>query len=349
MIDDATPPRTVYRNENYHVTYAEGGPALWICFDHAHLVKHDYLTREGWGEATLLKRGHSVISVKPAKYDWYMLDGWVEFFTSDAFAQIRKTKERIICYGLSMGGTGALIAGSLIDGCTVVSVAPQSSIFPDIVDFERRFNHHAEALEPYKNSDRADITRLTPVCDECYIFYCDDHVADRSHIERLDNYDQKALVKLAGEKHIPMAMLIETGALSKTISILSERSMTEAEIDEIENMALGAPQALLAKALRPDLAYEDRLEIMNDCYAACTSKNRKSQMWIAFFSKLFTQNLKSGEDTAALAALDELLKEKFFFRSERSVMRLADMCHRHKRTDLADVITARYQESLEKT
>ena len=80
--------------------------------------------RQGWGVSAFLKRGVSVMAVKPKQRDWYSSQDLPQTFRHlQPF--LSRFGERIT-YGTSMGGFGALTYADLVGAKRVVAIVPQT-------------------------------------------------------------------------------------------------------------------------------------------------------------------------------------------------------------------------------
>jgi hypothetical protein len=94
-------------------------------------------------EDFFLKRGHSVIGVKPARNDWYQDDEIV-----DAIGAVRRAGEgrRLVGYGASMGGFGVINFADLLGLSDLVAVCPQYSNDPTRAPYEDRWLQEARSI-----------------------------------------------------------------------------------------------------------------------------------------------------------------------------------------------------------
>lgn len=333
----------IYEDANYAISYTAGNDVLWITFDHAHMTKSDHTTRDGWGEDMLINQGYSVISVKPAHSDWYMRGDWDEFFRSDAFQRIRASKSRVICYGLSMGGTGALIAGTIIEGSSVVCISPQVSPFADVIPEERRFMHLRDELLDCLDSKHVDVSQLTPVCEACHIFYCVDHAVDKKHVDMLTNFDMKDELQMLGQKHIPMSMLLETGVIKQVIKTISERPLNKDDYEAMYDAVLNTPEALVAKASQPDMAWDDKLALLDKCAGIVRQGPRWEKIKVSYFIKQLKHFARQKDAAMVEEVFTHLKKLPFFTLQEKFFSKCLPPLRSAGRQDLIDEAFAIYE------
>ncbi|MFK7942125.1 MAG: hypothetical protein AB8B85_04300 [Paracoccaceae bacterium] len=204
--------------ENYLLDYLPGDHTLWITFDHAGLPKHAAEGRLGWGLQELSRNGWSVLSVKARAADWFLKPDLAAFFASAEFARIAEGKTRIVLYGLSMGGFGALAYSTMIPGSVALAISPQSTLDPAKVPWEKRFDY---ALGEDWTGPLGDLNTLSPAHAEAYIIYSPDNKFDGPHIARLDRFGPLTLLPLAGNAHTPGGVLTEGGFLKSLIAAVA--------------------------------------------------------------------------------------------------------------------------------
>ncbi|MBR9650101.1 hypothetical protein [Thalassovita aquimarina] len=93
--------------------------------------------RSGWGAEALRKHRVSCLCVKPKFADWYARPDLPEALArlEEFFARFR----RVITYGGSMGGFGALAFADLVGAHDVIALNPQSTLDRRKVPWENRF------------------------------------------------------------------------------------------------------------------------------------------------------------------------------------------------------------------
>lgn len=138
--------------------------------------------RAGWGENIFRSLGVSSLHIKANSSNWYLKPDLPAALTS--LQPLFRSFDRVITYGGSMGGFGALTYADLIGAQTVISINPQSTLDQRIVPWEDRypvaqerlldFSHpHADAVGKYANAEQVLIFG-----DRRYDF-------DNAHVERL--------------------------------------------------------------------------------------------------------------------------------------------------------------------
>lgn len=200
--------------DNYLLDHVPGDDVLWITFDHAGLPKHKAENRLGWGLQELAKMGHSVLAIKARAPDWFLKPDLATFFRSPEFGHVAKRKKRIILYGLSMGGFGAMAYSTRIPGSVVLAISPQTTLDPAKVPWEKRFDY---ALGENWTGPLGDINALKPAHAEAYAIYCPANKFDGPHMDRLDRFGPITHLPLIGNAHTPGGLLMEGGLLKEVV------------------------------------------------------------------------------------------------------------------------------------
>lgn len=117
-----------------------GGPVLVVIFEDARgpVLKPDPL-RELPGVGFLRREGHSVLAVKTLKRDWYRGRPLLDFMGRLAQQGFFAAFERVVFYGSSMGGYGALAFSCLAPRALVLSYSPQTTLDPALVPWDTRY------------------------------------------------------------------------------------------------------------------------------------------------------------------------------------------------------------------
>lgn len=127
--------------ENYTVDFHDQkSKTLVVTFEYA--GKPDYrpnMDRLGWGVEWLTRQGHSVLSVKPLRTDWYRKKDLHFFLLGMKAGGFFDRFEQVVFYGASMGGYAALAFSQLAPGCTVIALSPQATLDPTLTGWDPRF------------------------------------------------------------------------------------------------------------------------------------------------------------------------------------------------------------------
>jgi len=95
----------------------------------------------------------------------------------------RRTR-RVLALGNSMGGSAVLMFASRIQGCRhALAFAPQSSVHPDLVPFETRWENYRSKITEWTTPD--PILSMEDGRRRYYVFYGMDQEMDEQHIQRI--------------------------------------------------------------------------------------------------------------------------------------------------------------------
>lgn len=171
--------------------FVAGGPVLVVGFEGAGPQRErPDGRRDGWGQGFVLKAGHSLLSVKPKRVDWYRTPALHAFLRSDAFGVWLRQFDRVMLFGTSMGGFAALAFAEVFPGATVIAHNPQSTLAPDRVPWETRF-HEARALD--WSGDFVDGADAGRHAARVWITFDPFHRLDRFHVERIRGASVQAM------------------------------------------------------------------------------------------------------------------------------------------------------------
>ena len=164
--------------ETEHVAAIEqdmGGEFVIVTFNEMGLVRNGLAF---WGDRFLLKTGYSAVGIVTARPNWYPQAAMEEILPA---VKARIAGRKVITYGHSQGGYGALKYARALGTSVALSFCPQYSIASEYVgSFDRRFLTRC----------RADLRNGLPVethdlCPVSYIFYDPYERLDRENVVRL--------------------------------------------------------------------------------------------------------------------------------------------------------------------
>lgn len=176
-----------YDLPGYFIDYIplEGATKLIFTFENADQPSRPRLDglREPWGGMWLHKLGYAVIGVKPKAVDWYRGKDLHEFFRSGYLQDLVASFDQVFLYGSSMGGFAAMVFADAIPGATVIAFNPQSTLDPQLVPWESRYE---EGRQQDWSGDFADARIGASRAKSVYVAYDPLFSLDRKHVERLD-------------------------------------------------------------------------------------------------------------------------------------------------------------------
>lgn len=169
--------------------------------------------RLGWGVAPFLRRGVSVLAVKPKQRNFYAPPDLAE-----AFARMRPLLARYgtrVTYGMSMGGFGATSYADLIGANRVVAFAPKSTYRP-IAPFAQRF---ADAEDWDHSGPHGDAPEGCKTPADVWLLYDRMERQDRWHANRYQGGNIRRLCTPYFAHGVPR-MLQNLGALSMVVDLI---------------------------------------------------------------------------------------------------------------------------------
>ena len=154
---------------------------LLVTFDNLSNVSETSALREPWAFKFARDANISHLGITAQVSDWYRDIELIERMQTLAAEGFFDGYDRVVFAGVSMGGFAAIAFASLVPGAHVVSVNPQSTLNPDLVPWETR----------YQNGQRQDWTlplgdaaALTSGLGRVNIFYDPYHELDDQHVAR---------------------------------------------------------------------------------------------------------------------------------------------------------------------
>jgi len=198
----------------YFIDYLpmEGSRKLVFTFENADQPNRPRLDglREPWGMMWLHNLGFAVIGVKPKSVEWYRGKDLHEFFRSTYLHSLVSQFEEVFLYGSSMGGFAAMAFADAIPGASVIAFNPQSTLDPNLVPWESRYQ---EGRIQDWSGDFADARVGAAKAKSVYVAYDPFFELDRKHIERLEQENLISL-KMPLVGHVVATYMSEAGILS---------------------------------------------------------------------------------------------------------------------------------------
>lgn len=125
--------------ERHSAFFSDMGPVLLVSFESMGAVR-----RAGGGQMPLgyqiaAPRGWSSLTIVAHEDTWFRdpaVFGYFDRLIDDAFFE---DFDRVVFYGAGMGGYGAAAFSVAAPGCTVLALAPQATLDPELAEWDRRF------------------------------------------------------------------------------------------------------------------------------------------------------------------------------------------------------------------
>ncbi len=174
-----------HQNDRHAFTFIpRSADTLVVTFDNLDIAMEKRADRRPWGYSFIEKQGWSMLGVMAAGWTWYR-DPWVSAeFDRLAAEGFFDRFARVVFYGASMGGYGALAFAPAAGGrADVVAMSPQTVLDKAKVPWETRYrvawgadwsDHYADAAETVRHARRVNL------------FYDPYSPLDAAHVARLE-------------------------------------------------------------------------------------------------------------------------------------------------------------------
>ncbi len=187
---------------------------LLVTFDNLSNVNDDSIQREPWAYKFASDGGYCHLGIMAHVSDWYRDGDLIRRFQGLVAQGFFEGYERVVFAGVSMGGYAALAFSSLVPGAHVIAINPQTTLDPDLVPWETR----------YENGQRQDWTlpladgaALTSGAGRVNVFYDPYFELDQKHIDRLAG-DNLRIFKCWFSNHKTAVFLRKIGALKPVMT-----------------------------------------------------------------------------------------------------------------------------------
>ncbi len=117
------------------------GDRLLVTFDNLSNVNDDSVMREPWGFKFAQDSALSHLGVMAHVSDWYRDADIIARFQNLARDGFFDGYARVVFAGVSMGGYAALSLSAVVPGAHVIAINPQSTLDPDLVPWETRYEN----------------------------------------------------------------------------------------------------------------------------------------------------------------------------------------------------------------
>lgn len=119
--------------------FVDDGPILLVTFETAERIRAGHDSQMPLGFRIARRNGWSHLCVIASGATWYRdpaVWGYVDRLVDDAFFE---DFERVVFYGAGMGGYAAAAFSVAAPGATVLAIAPQATLAPDLAGWDPRF------------------------------------------------------------------------------------------------------------------------------------------------------------------------------------------------------------------
>ncbi|RKF13515.1 glycosyltransferase family 2 protein [Roseovarius spongiae] len=199
---------------------------LLVTFDNLSNVGDDSVTREPWAYKFAQDNGLSHLGVMAHVSDWYRDADLIQRFEALAAQGFFDGYKRVVFAGVSMGGYAALAFSSFAPGAHVAAINPQSTLDPDLVPWETRYENGRRQDWTLPLSDGA---AQTAKAGRVNIFYDPYFELDQKHVDRFSSDDNIRIFKCWFSVHKTAVFLRKMGALKPVMERVIFDELTEAE------------------------------------------------------------------------------------------------------------------------
>jgi len=168
--------------QNHFAAFIPRGRILVVSFDNLSSDREQEC-RMPWAEPLCIDNHWSSLGIMMKQKDWFRHPDVWDFFDKLRDEAFFKGFERVVFYGASMGGYGALAFSEAAPGATVLAFNPQTSLDPLVVEGETRWRPGYEIGD--WTGRYCDGANAPLFADKTYVFYDPLHTQDRNQCERI--------------------------------------------------------------------------------------------------------------------------------------------------------------------
>ncbi|MGA0540243.1 hypothetical protein [Neotabrizicola sp. VNH66] len=190
----------------------------------------------GW--RWLARHGISQIAVCAERPDWFQCPGFMEGMAAVSQRIAAEGYRRSTLYGLSMGGFGALLAAPVLRPGRILALAPQISVDPAAVPWERRFAAEVSQISPFRWRIDPDAGRGSTVI----LLHDPLKGADHRHVRLIRRGRVVSDLPAYGARHNLVAWLAARGAGAPLLAQLQQRAPPGALRREIRSLRRADPR-----------------------------------------------------------------------------------------------------------
>ncbi|MEP3847399.1 MAG: phosphoadenosine phosphosulfate reductase [Paracoccaceae bacterium] len=224
--------------DGHKALFVRGGSTLVVTFDNLDDARQDDANRLPWGSDFAVSCGWSSLGIMAHGWTWYRDDAVYDFFDrlrdEDFFAQF----DKVVFYGVSMGGYGATAFSSAVPGCTVIAMSPQATLNRDLVgDWEPRFRQGWKQDFTSRYGYGPD---EVATAKQAYLFWDPLVTEDAAHAS-LYNSENVIDIRCRRFGHGLASALVRMGILKKTVMGIVNDDISQREIYTIMRARRSTP------------------------------------------------------------------------------------------------------------
>lgn len=166
-------------DSNFVHFYEVDSPTLVVTFDYFGATELAY---KPWGGKFIQENGWSLVGVTSKKKNWFRSPDLHEFLIGFRDSGGFSGYDKVVFAGPSMGGFGAGVFSGLSRGSVIVTTSPQSTLDPNLVPFEKRYDreHRLNWSGLF-----ADAAVESASASKIYVAYDPLVIPDKLHVDRL--------------------------------------------------------------------------------------------------------------------------------------------------------------------
>ncbi|RMD47133.1 MAG: hypothetical protein D6832_06615 [Alphaproteobacteria bacterium] len=206
-------------------TFIPRGPVLCVTFDNLDIAMNKREDRRPWGFGFIEAQGWSMLAVMAGGWTWFRDPFVWEEFDRLAAEGFFGRFEKVIFYGASMGGYGALAYSAAAPGADVVVFSPQTVLDKRKVPWETRYR---VAWDRDWSGPYADAAETIRTARRVNVFYDPWSELDARHVARLSGPNLR-LFRAPFMGHRLGTLLQRMGVLKPLVLAAAEGRLTERE------------------------------------------------------------------------------------------------------------------------
>lgn len=287
---------TLYQSDTLHVTYRGGraSPRVVVTFDQ---MTDPEGPRSNWGEDFLAVNGFDNIHIAVYTNAWYQYEDMPAALA--AITAVTEKYQGVVTYGLSMGAYAAINFSQALKAELVIAIAPQYSIDPRKIPFDKAFDHVTQGLTFVCDQ----IDKITKPAAKTYVIYDPKH-SDRHHVDLIMKTIPVTPIHVPFGGHGPLFLLIDVGFFSELIHDLLNDCFDPCALNEL--LARKSPDSgFYHFNLALSLPRRQRTRALEAAWRAVHLQ--PSNPW--FFLPVLMLLLQSGSTQEATAAIEEHLPQ----------------------------------------
>ncbi|MEM9798234.1 MAG: phosphoadenosine phosphosulfate reductase [Pseudomonadota bacterium] len=114
--------------DEHKALFVQGSSTLVVTFDNLDDARQDETGRLPWGSDFAVSNGWSSLGIMAHGWTWFRTQEMDAFFDRLKAEGFFDRFERVVFYGVSMGGFGATAFARAAPGCTVIAMSPQATL-----------------------------------------------------------------------------------------------------------------------------------------------------------------------------------------------------------------------------